>query len=349
MHEGNLNPFQDTEEFDWCLLTATQGDSVKQNRLGRMYQTGQGVSQDYAAALNWYHQSADQGNSDAQYNLGAMCEEGQGVPKDYSAAVGWYRLAVAQGHSDAQNNLGLMYFMGDGVPQDYSEALKWYRQSANQGNCSGQYNLGVMYEGGHSVLQDDVEAMNWFSISAKQGDPDAQYKLGVMYEDGQGCIQDQVMAHVWYNIACANGNIDAADARDNIGAYLTRNEVAESQSKARDYMRGNYEDAISALPSAFKTAKQIGDMAVQSGLDKGTSLMNKKVRENPKLVAKAGIGMLGVMFWCSTGGLMFLHFISFFMGATSLLFAIIGFFVPPIGLVNGLVFIVTGGSLQQYF
>jgi hypothetical protein len=77
--------------------------------------------------------------------------------------------------------------------------------------------------------------------------------------------------------------------------------------------------------------------------------MDENNIENPKPVVKAGIGLLGVMLWCSTGGLMFLHFVSFFMGATSLLFAIIGFFVPPVGLVNGLIFIVTGDSLQQYF
>ena len=77
--------------------------------------------------------------------------------------------------------------------------------------------------------------------------------------------------------------------------------------------------------------------------------MDKKNNEDPKLVVKAGAGLLAIMFWCSTGGLMFLHFVSFFMGATSLLLAIIGFFVPPVGLVNGLVFLVTGDSLQQYF
>ena len=67
MSDEYLYPHQDTEDFDWCLLTATQGDDVKQNKLGRMYQTGRGVSQDYASALKWYYQSAAQGNSDAQY------------------------------------------------------------------------------------------------------------------------------------------------------------------------------------------------------------------------------------------------------------------------------------------
>jgi len=77
--------------------------------------------------------------------------------------------------------------------------------------------------------------------------------------------------------------------------------------------------------------------------------MEKNDNEDLNLVEKTGAGLLAVMFWCSTGGLMLLHIVSFFAGATSLFFAILGFFVVPVGLVNGLVFIVTGDSLQQYF
>ncbi len=67
------------------------------------------------------------------------------------------------------------------------------------------------------------------------------------------------------------------------------------------------------------------------------------------LAEKAGAGMLAIMFWCCTGGLMFVHIISFLVGATTLWFTVIAFFVAPVGLVNGLVFLFTGESLQQYF
>jgi TPR repeat protein len=48
-----------------------------------------------------------------------MYETGQGVPQDYAEAVKWCRMAVEQGHARAQNNLGIMYGTGRGVPQDY--------------------------------------------------------------------------------------------------------------------------------------------------------------------------------------------------------------------------------------
>jgi TPR repeat protein len=40
---------------------------------------------------------AEQGDADAQYNLGMSYRDGQGVLQDYKAAVRWFRLAAEQG------------------------------------------------------------------------------------------------------------------------------------------------------------------------------------------------------------------------------------------------------------
>ena len=67
------------------------------------------------------------------------------------------------------------------------------------------------------------------------------------------------------------------------------------------------------------------------------------------IVEKAGVGLSAIMLWCSTGGLMLFHIISVFAGATTWILAFVGFFIPPVGLLNGLIFILTGDSLEQYF
>jgi uncharacterized protein len=102
-----------------------------------------------------------------------MYEIGQGVPQNYAAAVGWYRKAADQGDADAQFNLGYMYANGQGVPQDYAAAVSWYRKAADQGQAAAQYNLGVMYANGWGVPQDDVRALMWINLSAAQGNQDA--------------------------------------------------------------------------------------------------------------------------------------------------------------------------------
>jgi uncharacterized protein len=57
-----------------------------------MYFGGQGVTQDYAAAVSWYRKAAEHGDASAQYNLGGMYFDGRGVPQDYAAALSWARL-----------------------------------------------------------------------------------------------------------------------------------------------------------------------------------------------------------------------------------------------------------------
>ena len=58
---------------------------------------------------------------------------GDGVPQDYVAALGWFRKAADQGDALAQHWTGGMYLNGDGVTQNYTEAMKWIRKDADQG------------------------------------------------------------------------------------------------------------------------------------------------------------------------------------------------------------------------
>jgi len=99
-----------------------------------------------------------------------MYDTGQGVPQNYTEAVKWYRLAAVQGNAVAQFNLGLIYAKGESVPQDYTEAAKWYRLAAEQGDTEAQANLGTMYINGEGVIQNDIDAYMWVSIAASSGD-----------------------------------------------------------------------------------------------------------------------------------------------------------------------------------
>jgi hypothetical protein len=78
--------------------------------------------------------AAEQGDAEAHTNLGIMYENGQGVPQDYAAAVNWYRWAAQQGLARAQINLGVMYDKGRGVPQDFVVAHMWFNLAATSGD-----------------------------------------------------------------------------------------------------------------------------------------------------------------------------------------------------------------------
>src|SRR5208283_4132294 len=61
---------------------AESGDAVSQINLGKMYENGQGVSQDQTEAVKWYRKAAVQGDDVAQFNLGIMYDNGYGATKD---------------------------------------------------------------------------------------------------------------------------------------------------------------------------------------------------------------------------------------------------------------------------
>ena len=62
---------------------------------------------DYATALREFRELAAQGHgyaqTYAQNYLGLMYAKGDGVPQDYAAAVKWYRMAAEQGDADARS------------------------------------------------------------------------------------------------------------------------------------------------------------------------------------------------------------------------------------------------------
>ncbi|KAF9945032.1 hypothetical protein BGZ72_001757, partial [Mortierella alpina] len=162
------------------------GDSNAQTNVGTMYYVGNGVSQDYSRAMEWYLKAANQGNAFAQTYVGSMYHDGKGVPQDFPEAMEWFMKAANQGHADAQNYVATMYLDGKAVPQDYPTAIEWFLKAAEQGNAYAQTNVGSMYRDGQGGPQDYPTAIEWFLKAAHQGHAIPQTNLGAMYRDGQG-------------------------------------------------------------------------------------------------------------------------------------------------------------------
>src|SRR4051812_28335988 len=78
----------------------------------------------------------------AQYKLGIDYWYGQGVTQDYLQAANFFRKAAEAGHAESQYRLAQMLATGQGIRQDYAEAASWYRKAADQGVALAQYNLG---------------------------------------------------------------------------------------------------------------------------------------------------------------------------------------------------------------
>lgn len=135
LHDGyELNRWRENQANVSVSTTQSEQDANAQFNRGAMYHLGQGVTQDYAQARQWYEKAVAQGNANAQANLGTLYLNGQGVPQDYALARQWYAKAIAQGNADAQFYLGWMYAYGQGIPQDLVQAYLWLSVAAAQNN-----------------------------------------------------------------------------------------------------------------------------------------------------------------------------------------------------------------------
>ncbi|MBQ4401377.1 MAG: SEL1-like repeat protein, partial [Synergistaceae bacterium] len=84
---------------------AAQNYAHALNNLGRMYEEGRGVKQDYKKALEYYIKGAGNGNIYAMTNLARIYENGLGTKKDMKKALDFYRKASAEGSAQARKAL----------------------------------------------------------------------------------------------------------------------------------------------------------------------------------------------------------------------------------------------------
>ena len=129
------------------------------------------------AAFRTYLKAAKRGHPGAQNRLGWMYERGEGVALDYAQAAEWHRRAAVQGHLNGMNDLGYLYRQGRGVERDFEQALYWFHQAAKRNYSYAEFNIGQMYEKGCGVQRDLGEAVNWYRKAATRNHEWAEKRL----------------------------------------------------------------------------------------------------------------------------------------------------------------------------
>ncbi len=133
-------------KFDDLIKKSIEGNAASQVNLGKAYEDGINVSQDYVKAFEWYEKAALQGNSDGQFNLGSLYFLGRGINQDYEKAVGWFEKSALQGNAEGQNWLGISYMEGLGINQDHIIASIWFERAASEGLFAAKENLKTISE-----------------------------------------------------------------------------------------------------------------------------------------------------------------------------------------------------------
>ena len=80
---------------------------------------------------------AEKGDANVQNKVGEMLLFGDGVKQDFSAAMVWFQRSAAKGNAAAPNHIGRLYLNGEGVEKNVQEACKWYALAAERGDVTG--------------------------------------------------------------------------------------------------------------------------------------------------------------------------------------------------------------------
>ena len=247
--QNQMNDSTKKQVFAVFQTGADRGDAISMANLGKLYQYGQGVAQDYGKAREWYEKAAANGYANAMSNLGGLYQYGQGVAQDYAKAREWYEKAAAKGDANAMFSLGGLYESGAGVAQDYAKAREWYEKGADEGEAEAMTNLGVLYEKGYGLTQDHTKAREWFEKAADKGEAEAMTNLGWLYQNGQGVAQDYAKARELYEKAADKGNARAM-------AYLEKLPIREAAGAGRYAEALLLQEALAVKVEAVETTRE---------------------------------------------------------------------------------------------
>lgn len=192
-------------------------------RGSRLYAEGEKVK-----AVEELHRAAEQGHPLALWRLGRMYETGDGVTADPLKAFGYFS-EIARAHAEetttqraapspilggAYTAIGGYYLTGienSDVKADPARARDAFTIAASYfGDRDAQYQLGRMYLQGEGGERDARAASRWLFSAAKKGHPGAQALFGQLLFTGDDTIQRKpVEGLMWLTIARAKA--DASD------------------------------------------------------------------------------------------------------------------------------------------
>lgn len=185
------------EDFHKLLSIVSMSDEKRDNwtksylnyRIGKMYEYGLGITQDYNSAIEHYKLSE---NKYAYFALGNIYKYGSGVETDYAKAFDYYMHSLSSkgGMPFASYAVGQAYELGQGVEKDlssahnfYAEALKGLEKVFTKNHDDNiSYKIGMMYLNGKGTDIDLECAEKYLLLSADSNNYKAQCMLGKLYQ-----------------------------------------------------------------------------------------------------------------------------------------------------------------------
>lgn len=199
--------------YDSQMLKSNDGDTLSQQYYSKAFE-------DFHKLLSIVSMSDDKRDnwtkSYLNYRIGKMYEYGLGVTQDYNSAIEHYKLSE---NKYAFFALGNIYKYGSGVETDYAKAFDYYMRSLSSkgGMPFASYAVGQAYELGQGVEKDLTSAHNFYAealtglekVFTKNHDDNISYKIGMMYLNGKGTDIDLECAEKYLLLSADSNNYKA--------------------------------------------------------------------------------------------------------------------------------------------
>ena len=218
-------------ELDTAALVAVYRDKAKtepwaQAYLGLLYEAGQWLPRDAAAAAAWYRRAAEARYVPAQWRLALLYRHGRGVPQDLAEARHWSERwevqrceehELAEAGANACDRLAADGYDPDRVASGVdSFCMRHFARRAivactaavKQSPKTARYHSQLARALAHTGRFDDAQREARAAASA--GSTSAMILLGVMRQRGLGGPQDAAAAQTWYARAADGGNARGA-------------------------------------------------------------------------------------------------------------------------------------------
>jgi TPR repeat protein len=200
---------------------AENGHPIAQWKLGRIYQTGDGVPINDAKAFEFYNQVA---NNHADDNPGSP--QAAFVASAFVALGGYYLKGVEN----------------TAVRPNVQKAREIYTYAASYfGDADAQFNLGRLYLDAASSERDPKQAARWLRVAAKKGHVGAQALLGQLLFTGDDDVPRRpAQGLMWLTVARANANATnedwIRDAQEQAFSVASEQERRLGVAQAQDWI-----------------------------------------------------------------------------------------------------------------
>lgn len=218
----------------------------------RLYYEG-----DRKAAIEQLRRAAESGHPIAQWKLGRIYQTGDGVPANHAKAFEFYN-QVANNHADDSPSspqsafvasafvaLGTYYLKGienTAVRPNVQKAREIYTYAASYfGDADAQFNLGRLYLEPASNERDPKQAARWLRVAAKKGHVGAQALLGQLLFTGDDDVPRRpAQGLMWLTVARANANATnedwIRDAQEQAFSVASEQERRLGVAQAQDWI-----------------------------------------------------------------------------------------------------------------